>query len=125
MVSKVITGEVLAALQAWKKEENLTCEGIGKLCGVDKSSVSSWFNGVSRKIRKSTWDNLFPHIEKYLPKDFSVSANNSAVIVNNGGVNNGNAVSGHYFSIIINKILNSEKLTAEEKLKMIAVLNEE
>lgn len=125
MVSKVITDEVLAALQAWKKEENLTCEGIGKLCGVANTAVAKWFNGTSKTLRKSTWDNLFPHIEKYLPKDFSVSANNSAVIVNNGGVNNGNAVSGYYFSIIINKILNSDKLTAEEKLKMIAVLNEE
>lgn len=125
MVSKAITREILAALQEWKKEEKLTCEDIGELCNVAKSAVSSWFNGKSKTIRKSTWDNLFPHIEKYLPKDFSVSANNSAVIVNNGGVNNGNAVSGYYFSIIINKILNSDKLTAEEKLKMIAVLNEE
>lgn len=125
MVSRVITDAVRVALEQWRNEENLTFDDIGDIAGVDKSSVSKWFNGVSRKIRKSTWDSLFPHIEKYLPKDFSVSANNSAVIVNNGGVNNGNAVSGHYFSIIINKILNSDKLTPEEKLKMIAVLNEE
>lgn len=126
MVSVVITEEIRKALESWRIADELTCEGIGGMCGVSKSAASNWLNGGSKTMRKSTWEQLLPHIEKYLPKNFSLPTNNNgAMIVNNGGVNNGNAVSGYYFSQMIKKILDSDKLTAEEKVKVISVLNED
>lgn len=126
MVSISITDDVRMAIEAWKNENKYSCDDIGKFGGVARSAVARWFNGEAKTMRRSTWLKLLPHIEKYLPKDFSLPTNNNgAMIVNNGGVNNGNAVSGYYFSQMIKKILDSDKLTAEEKVKVISVLNED
>ena len=68
---------------------------------------------------------LLPHIQKYLPTDYKPIENKGAMILNNGGTNYGNAVSGYCLSIVLKKINASDKLTPEEKVKVTNVLLED
>lgn len=125
MAKKMITSELISAIRAWKDTEHLTYEAIGEIAGVKHSSVCQWFSGKTASMYESTYNRLLPHIQKYLPTDYKPIENKGAMILNNGGTNYGNAVSGYCLSIVLKKINASDKLTPEEKVKVTNVLLED
>lgn len=125
---KVLTEDFIQALHRWRTAEGLTYDDIGQLCGLNRSAVCQWFSGKSKSMYATTYAKLYPYISKYLPANFAPpiqSTNNGgASIINNGGTNYGNAVSHYAMSVVLKKITDSPRLTAEEKIKFIKVLQE-
>lgn len=125
MANTRITNEILAAIRMWRDTESLSYEEMGKLVGVNKSSIGKWFSGETQMLRREVWQKLYPCIQKYLPNNFNPIENNGAMILNNGGTNYGNAVSNYALSVVLKKITDTDSLTAEEKIKFIKVLQED
>lgn len=126
MAKKIITSDLISAIRLWKDTEHLTYEAIGEIAGVKHSSVCQWFSGKTTSMYESTFNRLFPHIQKYLPADYKpVDNRGGAMVINNGGTNYGNAVSNYALSVVLKKITDSESLTDGEKIKFIKVLQED
>ena len=125
MAKRVISNELISAIRQWKDNEHLTYSAIGEIAGVKSSSVCQWFSGKTASMYESTFNRLYPHIQKYLPADYKAFENSGAMVINNGGTNYGNAVSNYALSVVLKKITDSESLTAEEKIKFIKVLQED
>lgn len=121
-----LSQEVLTALYQWYNDEKLTYEQIGKVIGINKSSVCAMLSGKTATMSLEAYSLLLPHIQKYLPSDYKPIENKGgALILNNGGTNYGNAISGYYLSIALKKINSSEKLSPEEKVKFTNILLED
>lgn len=125
MAKKMITSELISAIRAWKDTEHLTYDQIGQIIGINKSSVCAMLSGKTATMSAEAFFLLLPHIQKYLPTDYKPIENKGAMILNNGGTNYGNAVSGYCLSIVLKKINASDKLTPEEKVKVTNVLLED
>ena len=125
MANTKITQEILSAIRMRRDTEALSYEDMGNLVGVNKSSIGKWFSGETQMLRREVWQKLYPCIQKYLPSNFNPLENSGAVVVNYGGTNYGNAISNYTMSVVLKKIIDSENLTAEEKIKFIKVLQED
>lgn len=115
------TQEILDALKMMHENGNSYVE-IGNKLGVSKSYVHSLLKGVREidglTIRKI--NQLFPQAILILEGDkISIQANNNqgnVVGVNHGSVNN------TIVSDIMEKVLNSEEFTADEKIKVLKAM---
>lgn len=126
MKSQPLTDDVRKAIWNWYQTEKLTQIKIGKLLGIHNSAVNAWLNGTAKTIRPRNWQKLYPLIQKYLPANFNTTNGESSQIVNGHhavGINNG-TITQNCLDTVFDKILASEKLSDEEKVKVLKVLKE-
>ena len=114
--------DIISALKS-EYASGMTYEEIAKKHGVSYTYIHNLFSGkrsvdglTLKKINK-----LFPDAILHLYGDkITITANqNHGNVV---GVNHGGAIETDYLSTILDKILATEDLTAEEKIKVIKVL---
>lgn len=113
--------EIIAKLKA-EYDKGMTYQEIAKKHGVSYTYIHNLFDGnrdpeglTIKKINR-----IFPDAVLYLSGDnVTITANqNQGAVV---GVNHG-AVNTDLLSVILDKILLTEELSAEEKIKVIKVL---
>ena len=115
--SKIIRAVKLAAEDAGSEAE------LARKSGVNRPTLNMLSNGKTKSITRATWEKLLPFLAPHL------KMGDNAVVqrVNahhNGTVNvvNGDQISDSCLSAIIDKILATDELTSDEKIKVIKVL---
>ena len=132
MKSQKITPEIRRAILQWYQESHLSQADIAGKIGIANQSVSQWFSGESKSIRRKNWERLYPHIAKYLPDDVTISGpvsiDNSGIIVrrNKGKIRQVNhAPAGNGLDQLMDQILDNPHLSPEAKIEMIKTLKQE
>ena len=97
-----------------------THEELSRKYGISSNHISNILSGKRSidSMRVGTFLKIFPHMTLNLHGD---SINNSGTNHGVVGVNNG-TVSSDCLSAVENKILSTDDLTAEEKVKVLKVL---
>lgn len=122
MANQRITTEIIDAINRWRIEEQLTYENIGELIGgINKTTIHQWISGKSKSIQDTSFARLLPYIQKYLPAGYQPFENNQGIVYNHS-THVGDSMSGYCLSVAIKKITDTTELTAEEKIKVIKVL---
>lgn len=100
---------------------------LAERSGLPKQHINQYISGKVKGINKGTWAQLYPNIKKYLPENYLNVSGGSIGHVIQGGTNVGNHQGGGeniYKEKLTAKILNNKELNAEEKVKMLKLLNE-
>ena len=116
---KIIRAVKLAAEDAGSEAE------LARKSGVNRPTLNMLSNGKTKSITKSTWEKLLPFLAPHLKMgDNAVVQRVNAHAHHNGTVNvvNGDQISDSCLSAIIDKILATDELTSDEKIKVIKVL---
>lgn len=122
MKSQQITDDIRKAIWNWYKTENLTQPQIAEMLGINHASVNAWLNGNAKTIRPSNWEKLYPYIKKYFPPNITMGDSSPIVTGSHAvGINNG-TITQSCLDSVMDKILSSEDLSAEEKVKVLKVL---
>lgn len=128
-----ITYEIRQSIRAWSRDSGLTQTEIGNLIGVSNPTVNSWINGKILSIRPEHWEKLFPYIRDLLgretgsvikpqPEIPNPASSNPAAPSNPSAGNPSAQVS--YWSRVMRKILSSQELSSDEKVKFLKVITD-
>ena len=123
MTKTQVDAKIIRAVKAAAAKVGSEAE-LARMSGVNRPTLNMLSNGKTKSVTKANWEKLLPFLRPYL------NAGDNAVVqrinaTNHGTVNvvNGNGhISDGCMSAIIDKIIASEDLSLDEKIKMIRVL---
>ena len=118
----MLADQILKYIKEEYAKGRTTQQKIADGLHVDHQTINRLLSGKRKPdgLTVGTFDKMFPHAKIDLSGTnavFSAPQNSGAVV----GVNNGN-VSADCLSSIMDKILSTDDLTAEEKVKVLKVL---
>lgn len=125
-----ITPEIRQSIRVWSRDSGLTQTEIGDIIGVSNPTVNSWINGKILSIRPEHWDKLFPYIRDLLGKETASVAKsspenpNAASVSTGPGTTNAASAMGNYWSRVLRKVLSSQELSSDEKVKFLKVITD-
>lgn len=77
-----VNDKLRQALLKWKENEGLSNRKIGEIVGVSAPAVGNWLTNDDAEIRNSNYEQLLPHIEKYVNDDQDGFIRNSDLLKN-------------------------------------------
>ncbi len=125
-----ITHEIRQSIRAWSRDSGLTQTEIGKLIGVSNPTVNSWINGKILSIRPEHWEKLYLYIRDLLGKETASTVksppeNLGPASVSASSSNSSNpSAQVNYWSRVMRKILSSQELSSDEKVKFLKAITD-
>jgi len=118
MTKTKVDPKIIRAVKAATADAGSEAE-LARKSGVNRPTLNMLSNGKTKSITKANWEKLLPYLAPYLK-----IGDNAVVAHHNGTVNvvNGDQINAGCLSAVIDKILNDDTLSAEEKIKVIKVL---
>lgn len=77
-----VTDKLRQALLKWKENEGLSNRKIGEIVGISAPAIGNWLTNDDAEIRNSNYEQLLPHIEKYLNDEQEGFIKNSDLLKN-------------------------------------------
>lgn len=91
---------------------------MARILGLSKAHVGRILKGKTMYLEDETWARIQGTLDRYIISDeVNVSGTVHGVVLNSGTV-----INNHCLSAVMDKILASDELTAEEKVKVLQVL---
>lgn len=121
-----ITHEIRQSIRTWSRDSGLTQTEIGELIGVSNSTVNSWINGKILSIRPEHWEKLYPYVRDLLGKEASSTVKSPLENLNSPSSSNSSnpSVQVNYWSRVMRKILSSQELSSDEKVKFLKAITD-
>jgi len=128
-----ITHEIRQSIRAWSRDSGLTQTEIGELIGVSNPTVNSWINGKILSIRPEHWEKLYPYIRELLGKEVASTVKSplenlnpaSSGLTSASSSNSSNpSAQVNYWSRVMRKILSSQELSSDEKVKFLKAITD-
>lgn len=128
-----ITHEIRQSIRTWSRDSGLTQTEIGELIGVSNPTVNSWINGKILSIRPEHWEKLYPYIRDLLGKEATSAVKSplenlspaSSGLTSASSSNSGNpSAQVNYWSRVMRKILSSQELSSDEKVKFLKAITD-
>lgn len=96
---------------------------LAQKSGLGISHINKYVNGKVKGITLENWEKLAPHLKAYLPENYlEVKGHNSGNIQQHSGI--GDQVIRDVKRGLTNKILDSEEIDAETKVKVLKIIND-
>eukprot|EP00831_Metopus_contortus_P017310 TRINITY_DN17296_c0_g1_i1.p3 TRINITY_DN17296_c0_g1~~TRINITY_DN17296_c0_g1_i1.p3 ORF type:complete len:124 (+),score=24.80 TRINITY_DN17296_c0_g1_i1:246-617(+) len=98
---------------------------LARKAGLNKTHINHYLSGAVKNMELETWQKLAPHLSEYLPDNYiSIGGNNNGTAQNfNGSVDPSAELK--YKNNMTSKIINSDELDAETKIKVLRIINEQ
>ena len=118
---KIINLELSNAFRRMKFREG-TATAMARKLGLSKGHIGRILHGTTQYLSDETWARIAPIITPYIRQDGPTSSPVTQTNTGNvAGVNNGQMYAD-CLSAVIDRILAADELTAEEKIKVLKII---